>query len=565
MDIPMIQSGKVGVRRISDPDPSLPQTIDFGAVLMASMEEALLRPMPAGPSDSDRSREALEPENIQAEIGESAEVNLSEGVALLAPPETHSLRKEVSEFVPRESATGVVTASDAANLTHLAVSEGRSDLPKLETESESDYWRAAPTEPVPTAAKPTGAMALQNSSGVADTQSNLRLVRVTSAIDRARSERSRSAMPVAPLVEGVRLPSAAGGVPGLPGEKVAVVTHSFAVSTQSDGTQVPELPAPVLGKSRSEEPPAKTLVSLSRVDQMGKPPLHINPVSEAGQMSEHYPRMKATALSNAAVPLSGRVEQMTATEAATNRPVKEALFAAQPRPASQLDGTQHQRLIQEQVTFSERAHATLSQGDSFCARPDSSKPNTPAGRPESPPLLTSASAPRRSVEEGAWPPFAAPDVGHTLGREQAMSPVGLDQTQRAELPRAVAQQLAEVLPRANRTGVEITLSPEELGRVRLTVSTTDSGATLMVVADRPETMDLIRRHLDILVQTFRDQGYSGLNVSLGNHGNSTFNQRGFVETGPTRADGSGTETLESTQASARPLSILPADGLDIRL
>ena len=78
----------------------------------------------------------------------------------------------------------------------------------------------------------------------------------------------------------------------------------------------------------------------------------------------------------------------------------------------------------------------------------------------------------------------------------------------------VAQQIAQALPSTLPGTTEITLQPEELGRVRMTLSVQDGALTLMIQTDRPETSDLIRRHLDQLGQTFRQMGFDSLNLGF---------------------------------------------------
>ncbi|OYX41623.1 MAG: hypothetical protein B7Z02_14980 [Rhodobacterales bacterium 32-67-9] len=83
------------------------------------------------------------------------------------------------------------------------------------------------------------------------------------------------------------------------------------------------------------------------------------------------------------------------------------------------------------------------------------------------------------------------------------------------LPAGLGHRLAEAVSHFPDRPVEITLSPEELGRVRLTLATHDGALTMMVQADRPDTLDLLRRNIDSLAQDFRDLGYQDLTFSFG--------------------------------------------------
>ncbi len=85
----------------------------------------------------------------------------------------------------------------------------------------------------------------------------------------------------------------------------------------------------------------------------------------------------------------------------------------------------------------------------------------------------------------------------------------------AEIVRQNMQHIAEATRRLDLGTIEITLSPEELGHVRLTVNSHDiTGATVVLQADRPETLDLMRRHVDLLAQDMREFGYRELTFAF---------------------------------------------------
>lgn len=90
------------------------------------------------------------------------------------------------------------------------------------------------------------------------------------------------------------------------------------------------------------------------------------------------------------------------------------------------------------------------------------------------------------------------------------------------LPHHVAMQIATAVggeaPGANRV-IDLTLNPEELGRVRLSLSHSDSGLSVSVLAERPETLELLRRNIDVLAREFLDIGYQSAEFSFGD-GNS---------------------------------------------
>jgi len=67
---------------------------------------------------------------------------------------------------------------------------------------------------------------------------------------------------------------------------------------------------------------------------------------------------------------------------------------------------------------------------------------------------------------------------------------------------------------------EIRLSPEELGSIRMDLRTDGDRATLVVSAERPETLDLLRRNADRLASEFRAAGFQDLDLGFGRWGGS---------------------------------------------
>lgn len=90
-------------------------------------------------------------------------------------------------------------------------------------------------------------------------------------------------------------------------------------------------------------------------------------------------------------------------------------------------------------------------------------------------------------------------------------------------PRQIAQQMAVAVASHDGNTVEIALNPVELGRVRLQITAQDGAIVLHVLAERPDTADLLRRHIDALAQEFRTLGFQDLTFSFG--GESTAQPR----------------------------------------
>ena len=84
----------------------------------------------------------------------------------------------------------------------------------------------------------------------------------------------------------------------------------------------------------------------------------------------------------------------------------------------------------------------------------------------------------------------------------------------ASIAQSIAHQIGISLPRMPDRPVEIALSPEELGHVRMTLHASQNGMTVAIQADRAETLDLMRRHIDTLEREMHDMGYGALDFQF---------------------------------------------------
>lgn len=68
--------------------------------------------------------------------------------------------------------------------------------------------------------------------------------------------------------------------------------------------------------------------------------------------------------------------------------------------------------------------------------------------------------------------------------------------------------------------LEVALSPEELGRVRIDFRPEAGGMRVVLTAERGDTLDLMRRHGDQLMADLREAGFDGASLSFGQWGQS---------------------------------------------
>ncbi len=90
------------------------------------------------------------------------------------------------------------------------------------------------------------------------------------------------------------------------------------------------------------------------------------------------------------------------------------------------------------------------------------------------------------------------------------------------LPATAQGPLATTLVSLAREGtsdrIEVTLAPEELGKLRMSMVADGDVMRVHLVVERPETLDLLRKHADQMVAEFRQAGYAGASLSFGNWG-----------------------------------------------
>lgn len=130
--------------------------------------------------------------------------------------------------------------------------------------------------------------------------------------------------------------------------------------------------------------------------------------------------------------------------------------------------------------------------------------------------------------------------------------------------RHVSQQVSHAVAGKPDGTVELSLSPDELGQVKVILKHEDGGIAVSIHAERQETLDLMRRHVDILARDFRDMGYTDVSFS--------FSDRRGNQQGAAFAAGqdfnSGTDAQAISDTSG-PIPAAPrrlaAGGLDLRM
>ncbi|MGJ8626828.1 MAG: flagellar hook-length control protein FliK [Sulfitobacter sp.] len=136
---------------------------------------------------------------------------------------------------------------------------------------------------------------------------------------------------------------------------------------------------------------------------------------------------------------------------------------------------------------------------------------------------------------------------------------------RADLPLHIARQLADVMRHAPSRPVEITLNPDELGRVRLSMTQSEQGIVFNVLAERPETLDLMRRHIEQLAQEFRSMGYEDIAFSFSSAEQGSSDGEGEQQQPAISQHKEQDHKSDGLQSTQIHLSDGAKNGLDLRL
>lgn len=200
----------------------------------------------------------------------------------------------------------------------------------------------------------------------------------------------------------------------------------------------------------------------------------------------------------------------------------------------------------------ERAHGVAIPLDPAPAAQDDLAPRSPTPAAPLPTVGTAHIEPHssdlvlRATEGPAWQMAVAPRRSHHVA---AAAP--------AARPEGVVGQLAVAIAKATDARVEIRLDPPELGRVQIHLTSVEGGVQALVLAQRPETHDLLRRHAELLLHELAGSGFGSVSLDFASGGDSAPHDR--------------TVTVDHF-AVAGPIAEAPlgpwratADGLDIRV
>lgn len=127
-------------------------------------------------------------------------------------------------------------------------------------------------------------------------------------------------------------------------------------------------------------------------------------------------------------------------------------------------------------------------------------------------------------------------------------------------PQHVIRQILDKLANAQSGVIEIVLDPEELGKVRMLI-TSGENPSVTVLADRQETFDFLRRNSTLLEKELRDAGMGGVDISFSNEKEKQHSQSNSSTDGPELTEDqypqvlTAKSSLACASASSRNLGI----------
>ena len=166
-----------------------------------------------------------------------------------------------------------------------------------------------------------------------------------------------------------------------------------------------------------------------------------------------------------------------------------------------------------------------------------------------------AIAPRHLSEVAgisATQPVAPPTTAQALGPPMQHQSVPMS---------AIATVIKEQSAPGKTKTIELTLAPEELGQIRLVLQPDGDKMRIVVQAERPETLDLLRRNTETFSSELRQSGFANSSFSFGSWGEPPPRfAKSQKDSGPLSA------TTAPTIAPLAPTNTpRPSAGLDLRV
>ncbi len=132
-------------------------------------------------------------------------------------------------------------------------------------------------------------------------------------------------------------------------------------------------------------------------------------------------------------------------------------------------------------------------------------------------------------------------------------------------PVPVPEQITVAVGQAKDAGrIEMRLDPPDLGKVQIQLNTSEDGVRAVIMAEKTETQDLLRRHAELLSRDLRESGFEGIELEFADSSGMTGQEAGeeMMAMGDTPSGPNG-EPVQQTPAQILRTAL--QSGLDIRL
>ncbi|MEM6886511.1 MAG: flagellar hook-length control protein FliK [Pseudomonadota bacterium] len=163
------------------------------------------------------------------------------------------------------------------------------------------------------------------------------------------------------------------------------------------------------------------------------------------------------------------------------------------------------------------------------------------------------------------------DVASFKDSRSSSATSAMQLTSRAEVAGFVGRQMAEALQLSKDQPIQVALSPKELGKVKLSIAFGDAGITINVMAERQETLDLMRRNIQDLAREFHGMGYASVDFAFseGRSGDTGSPDQDRAS-GPDDEGSQNPEALSLSSDLAKTtegpvVQLKASEGLDLRL
>ena len=172
------------------------------------------------------------------------------------------------------------------------------------------------------------------------------------------------------------------------------------------------------------------------------------------------------------------------------------------------------------------------------------------------------------AEQAALPadPLRNSDTSPVAPLDPSLRAAGKDVLTTAITPTAapiLTATIVEMARNGNDGPIELALAPEELGRLTISIRQEGDFVRVSMLAERPETLDLLRRHAGDLLADLRQSGFSGASFSFGPGGQDRPPQGAdtSLDAGDAAAPQSAPHDFKQPTPSRAPTGA----GLDLRL